>query len=107
MGRVHMSLAQPEKGSLEAWADYCVKTKHCRRKWRQSLGLKKPVVTVNDSKYTRRAIERAVRTGEAYRPAFWEKAHPGWQCKSIRVEYNEYQRGYYVRLEFWRERNTP
>ena len=55
----------------------------------------------------RRAIERAVRTGEAYRPAFWEKAHPGWQCKSIRVEYNEYQRGYYVRLEFWRERNTP
>ena len=53
------------------------------------------------------AIERAVRTGEAYRPAFWEKAHPGWQCKSIRVEYNEYQRGYYVRLEFWRERNSP
>ena len=45
--------------------------------------------------------------GEAYRPAFWEKAHPGWQCKSIRVEYNEYQRGYYVRLEFWRERNSP
>lgn len=42
MGRVHMSLAQPEKGSLEEWADYCVKTKHCRRKWRQSLGLKKP-----------------------------------------------------------------
>ena len=109
MGNVHMSLAQPEKGSLEAWADYSIKTKEekCRRKWRQSIGLKKPVVTVNDSKYTRRAIERAVRTGEAYRPAFWEKAHPGWQCKSIRVEYNEYQRGYYVRLEFWRERNTP
>ena len=103
LGRVHLSLAQPEQGSLEAWADYCIKTKHCRRKWRQSIGLKKPVVTVNDSKYTRRAIERAVRTGEAYRPAFWEKAHPGWQCKSIRVEYNEYQRGYYVRLEFWRE----
>lgn len=107
LGRVHLSLAQPEQGSLEAWADYCIKTKHCRRKWRQCIGLKKPVVTVNDSKYTRRAIERAVRTGEAYRPAFWEKAHPGWQCKSIRVEYNEYQRGYYVRLEFWRERNTP
>jgi len=52
LGRVHLSLAQPEQGSLEAWADYCVKTKHCRRKWRQSLGLKKPVVTVNDSKYT-------------------------------------------------------
>lgn len=67
----------------------------------------KPVVTVNDSKYTRRAIERAVRTGEAYRPAFWEKAHPGWRCRSVRIEYNEYQRGYYVRLEFWRERNTP
>ena len=48
-----------------------------------------------------------MRTGAAYRPAYWEKAHPGRQCKSIRVEYNEYQRGYYVRLEFWRERNTP
>lgn len=107
LGRVHLSLAQPEQGSLEAWADYCIKTKHCRRKWRQSIGLKKPVVTVNDSKYTRRAIERAVRTGEAYRPAFWEKAHPGWRCRSVRIEYNEYQRGYYVRLEFWRERNTP
>lgn len=107
MGNVHMSLAQPERGSLEEWADYCIKTKHCRRKWRQSIGLKKPVVTVNDSKYTRRAIERAVRTGEAYRPAFWEKAHPGWRCRSVRIEYNEYQRGYYVRLEFWRERNTP
>ena len=44
MGRVHMSLAQPEKGSLEEWADYCVKTKHCRRKWRQSIGLKSPLL---------------------------------------------------------------
>ena len=76
LGRVHLSLAQPEQGSLEAWADYCIKTKHCRRKWRQSIGLKKPVVTVNDSKYTRRAIERAVRTGEAYRPAFLGESPP-------------------------------
>lgn len=106
MGYVDFKIAHPKEGSLEEWAMYCVKAKRYKRKWHQSLMLKKPVITVNDSRWSRRSVERIVQCGEALNPRYWEKQFPGWRCRNCQVEYNEYWKSHYIRLEFYRDREV-
>lgn len=106
LGRINCDVAQPEHGALAARARYMVKTRHAARRWRQSTGLKKPErKKPNDGKYTRRAIDRAVRNGNAYDPRYWEQKYPTWKCHEIQIEYNPIDRAPYVRLTLWRPRS--
>lgn len=106
LGRVNCDVAQPECGSLEARARYMIKARLARRRWRQSLGLKKPARKKPvDSKYTQRGIERAIRSGDAYDPRYWERKYPGWLCSGVEIEYNELEKAPYVHLKLWRPRS--
>ena len=106
LGRVNCDRAQPEQGSLAARARYMVKARTARRRWRQSLGLKKPVrKRPVDNKYTQKGIEKAIHGGEAYDPRYWERKYPGWLCSGVEIEYNELERAPYVRLTLWRPRS--
>lgn len=106
LGRVNCDVAQPEQGSLEARARYMVKARLARRRWRQSIGLKKPVRKKPvDDRYTQRGVERAIRNGDAYNPRYWEKKYPSWFCSGVEIEYNEIDRAPYVRLTLWRPKS--
>lgn len=103
LGRVNTRAAQPEHGSLEGRAKYMLKAPRHKRRWHQSLGLKKPVRKINDEKYNAHQIEQWVRDGRALDPAFWRRKYPSWQVAEVEAEYNEIEGVHYIRLKLWRE----
>ena len=106
LGRVNCDRAQRNRAAWPARARYMVKARTARRRWRQSLGLKKPVrKRPVDNKYTQKGIEKAIHGGEAYDPRYWERKYPGWLCSGVEIEYNELERAPYVRLTLWRPRS--
>lgn len=76
-----------------------------KKRWHQSLGLKKPVLKINDARYTKRQILRWCTNGDAYDRVFWEKKYPSWQVEEANVEFNEIEGAYYIRLRMWRSKS--
>lgn len=105
LGRINTRRAQPVQSSLIERAMYMLKAPKHKKRWHQSLGLKKPVVKTNDRRYTKRQILRWCANGDAYDRAFWEKKYPSWKVSEVSVEYNEIQAAYYVRLRLWRSKS--
>lgn len=105
LGRVNTRRAQPVRGSLIERAMYMLKAPKHKKRWHQSLGLKKPVVKTNDERYTKRQILRWCTNGDAYDRAFWEKKYPSWQVEEANVEFNEIEGAYYIRLRMWRSKS--
>lgn len=105
LGRVNTRRAQPVRGSLIERAMYMLKAPKHKKRWHQSLGLKRPQVKTNDTRYTKRQLLRWCTNGDAYDRAFWEKKYPTWQVEEAAVEYNEIDGAYYVRLRMWRDKS--
>lgn len=105
LGRVNTRRAQPVRGSLIERAMYMLKAPKHKKRWHQSLGLKKPVVRTNDERYTKRQILRWCTNGDAYDRDFWRRRYPTWNISEVLVEYNEIEGAYYVRLYMWRDKN--
>lgn len=105
LGRINTRRAQPVRGSLIERAMYMLKAPKHKKRWHQSLGLKRPVVRTNDERYTKRQILRWCTNGDAYDRDFWRRKYPTWNISEVQVEYNEIEGAYYVRLCMWREKN--
>lgn len=105
LGRVNTRRAQPVRGSLIERAMYMLKAPKHKKRWHQSLGLKKPVLKINDARYTKRQILRWCTNGDAYDRVFWEKKYPSWQVEEANVEFNEIEGAYYIRLRMWRSKS--
>lgn len=105
LGRVNTRRAQPIRGSLIERAMYMLKAPKHKKRWHQSLGLKRPVVRTNDERYTKRQILRWCTNGDAYDRGFWRRKYPTWNISEVQVEYNEIEGAYYVRLCMWREKS--
>ena len=105
LGRVNTRRAQPVRGSLIERAMYMLKAPKHKKRWHQSLGLKRPQVKTNDTRYTKRQLLRWCTNGDAYDRGFWEKKYPTWQVEEVAVEYNEIDGAYYVRLRMWRDKS--
>lgn len=63
-----------------------------KRKWTCSQNLKRPESRTNDSKYSRRKIEKICKN--YFEKDYWEKQYPGWTIKDknngYEVVYNEF-----------------
>lgn len=106
LGRINTRMAQPICGSLADRANYMLKAPKHKRRWHQSLGLKKPVrKKPNDNRYTARQIERWAADGRAFDRGFWAKQYPTWLVSEVDVEYNPVERAHYIRLRLWRDRS--
>lgn len=103
LGRVNADRLQPDQGSLEALAGYLVKYTNRRRRWRQSRGLRKPArPRPNDSRWTGRKIENAVRCGDVYDRGYWQRQYPGWLLREAEAEYNEAWGEWHIVVKLWR-----
>lgn len=92
MGTTNADRLQMDKSSLEALANYLMKYPKRKHRWRRTRGIRDPILpTPNDSKYTRRGIERIAKDPtKLHSPEFWEKKYPGWELKEAQAEYNDY-----------------
>lgn len=73
---------------IEVLASYLAKDPAGRKRWRSSQNLEKPVLTMNDSKYSRRKVEQMALTCDDD-GKHWAKIYPGWQMTNCRSVYNE------------------
>lgn len=92
MGWANCDRLRLDKGSLEALASYLMKYPKRKHRWRRTKGIVDPIMPhPNDSKYTRRGIERiAMDPSKLHSREFWEKKYPGWELIEARADHNEY-----------------
>lgn len=103
LGRANCDRLQMDKGSLEALCNYLLKYTNRKHRWRRTKGIKDPIVPKpNDSRWTRRTIERIATDGRLHSPDFWGKKYPGWVMDEAEAEYNEFW-GWNIRLKMHRE----
>lgn len=104
LGLSNADRLQTDKGSLEALANYL--TKYCKRRhrWKRTRGIRDPIIPrPNDSKYTRRGIERIAKDPDKLNSReFWAKKYPGWTVTEAQAEYNEFW-GWSILLRMYRE----
>ena len=83
---------QAEEDGISSLCTYLVKQGGKKKKWSSSHNLKKPVSRTNDSRYSRRKLEKLAKD----RPGrdFWEKMYPGWTLTDnvygVQYEYNDF-----------------
>lgn len=103
LGTVNADRLQPDHGSFEALAEYLTKYPKRKKRWRQSKGLRQPErPRPNDSKYSRRQLERMVRDHLGDKQ-FWEGQYPGWWLHAVKVS-GDTCVGYHVIVQLWRDR---
>ena len=101
LGFTNADRVQEEQGSLEALARYLTKYTNRKRRWKASRGLKQPErPKPNDSKYTKRSLDKLVRERLDSRE-YWEKQYPGWHLRATKAEWSEYN-GWHVTVQLWR-----
>lgn len=102
MGTTNADRLQMDKSSLEALANYLMKYPKRKHRWRRTRGIRDPILpTPNDSKYTRRGIERIAKDPtKLHSPEFWEKKYPGWKLKEAQEALNEYLEALKV-VDYW------
>ncbi len=87
LGRVNADRLQPDKNGLEALAMYLTKRPNRKKRWSSSRNLKKPTMRTNDTKYSKRKIEKIAK--EPPNKDYWERQYPGYMYTEIKVEYND------------------
>lgn len=107
LGRCNADRLQPDKGALTALAEYITKYANRKRRWRQSRGLRKPKTPrPADGKWTRRKVERAVKSGAVYDAAFWRGRFPGWELAEADPVYNDVTGEWSVYIALFRPGGT-
>lgn len=104
LGYVNADRLQPdERSGLEALGRYLTKggeRAKNQRRWNSSHNLVKPFFVKNDSRYSRRKVERDAKE-EMNHPEYWEERYPGYGLVDVRSEYND-DRGWSIYLKMYR-----
>ena len=92
LGLANADRLQKEKGSLEALGNYLTKYPKRKHRWRRTKGIRDPILPKpNDSKYTRRGIERIAKDPDKLNSKeFWAKKYPGWELSEAKADYSDF-----------------
>lgn len=92
LGFANADRLRMDKGSLEALANYLMKYPNRKHRWKRTKGIRDPIQPrPNDTKYTRRGIEKIAKDPtKLHSKEFWEKKYPGWELTEAQAEYNDY-----------------
>lgn len=103
LGYANADRLRTDKGSLEALANYLLKYPKRRHRWKRTRGIRDPILPrPNDSKYTRRGIERIAKDSALlHSREFWSNKYPGWTVSEAQAEYNDYW-GWSITLRMYR-----
>lgn len=103
IGTVNADRLKPDTNGLAALAQYLMKYPKGKRRWHQSKNLKKPMKRTNDSKFSRRQVEKMSKA--PCDPEYWKKKYPGWTVSEdygYRAIYNDHT-GWSIYLKFQRD----
>ena len=91
IGYVNADRLQPGDTGITALCVYLATQPGGKKRWSSSRNLKRPEGRNNDTRYSRREVEKIVRACEGRE--FWEKEYPGWTLTDdtygVNYEYNE------------------
>ncbi len=103
LGITNADRLQFDRESLERLANYLTKYTNRKRRWRQSRGLEKPQrPRPNDGKYTRRQLERLVKSGAVFDSEFWRRKYQGWEINDITPIQNDVTKEWSIYLKLRR-----
>lgn len=96
-GRVQTRRLQPDDFGLEGLVRYVLKDKkkNPTKRYTISRNMKKPKVTIADSKMTRRRAEK-IATEEVSAQGLFEKMYKGYKFNDIEVKFSEFVSGAYL-----------
>ena len=94
---------QADESGYEGAVRYCMKDPKGTKKYKASKNLQKPIVTIADTKFTRRKVERIVR-GEENSVDIFEKLYPGYDMIHYEHKLSEYVTGAYLYVKMSRRR---
>lgn len=88
---------EPNNSGLEALARYMSKDKknNGTKRYTPSRNLKQPMITIADSKVTRRRVEK-LATEEISAQDYFEKIYKGYQFNDMEVKYSDFVNGAYL-----------
>lgn len=91
IGYVNTDSLQPDENGLAALCAYLTKNPNGKKRWSSSQNLEKPMSSTNDSKYSKRALEKLAKTPPEI--TYWETKYPGFTLSSqdygIATRYND------------------
>lgn len=106
MGYVNADRAQMNENGLEALARYITKDPQGKKRWSSSRNLIRPIeMEPNDSKYSKRKIEKLAMSNDNGREIF-EKEFKDFFISDIRPVYYELT-GWHIYLKMWRKERQP
>lgn len=85
-GRCNSSRLQPDESGLTGLAMYLTKESKRGKRWHQSKGLKQPIISVNDWKWSKRKSQDMAKV---ITERDFEKNYPGWHCSKAEAKLNE------------------
>lgn len=86
IGFVNADKLQPNEYGLEALCRYLSKDPQGKKRWSSSHSLEKPWSRNNDSRYSRRKVEKVVKDDDKN---YWENQYPGYWLTECKTVYNE------------------
>ncbi|MCY7485783.1 hypothetical protein [Paenibacillus alvei] len=104
IGYVNVDRLKPNDNGLEALTRYLTKgRRNGKKRWSCSQNLVKPILMPpNDSKYTRRQVEKIVRN-EIDNQHYWKKKYPEWDVTEVKSVYTD-MKGWAIYLKLRRAR---
>lgn len=94
---------QADESGYEGMVRYCMKDPKGKKRFKTSKNLIKPTVTIADTKFTRRKVERIVR-GEENAVDVFEKIYVGYDMIHYEYKMSEFVTGTYLYVKMSRRR---
>lgn len=95
-GRANADRLKPDEYGLTALARYITKESHGGKRWAASRNLKKPRITVSDTKISRRRVEQMAEDMECAAPAIFTKLFPDYVYTDCVIRRSDFVSGAYV-----------
>lgn len=96
-GRCNVDRLQPDEFGYEGLARYISKDPKGKKRWIPSRNLEQPKIEINDSKYTKRKVEKIANNPEDR--YYFEKQYPGYIFNQCEVQLNEINGGWYLTIK--------
>jgi hypothetical protein len=96
---------QPQDGALDGLATYILKQpgKKRTKKWGYSLNLKKPTITVSNTKISRRKAHELAGDAEAFAPHIFGQHYPAYTFDECTVKVSDFVSGVYIYARLHKE----
>lgn len=98
LGWINADRLQLDKNGLEALCKYITKSKKSKKGWSSSRNLIRPYSTKNDSKFSKREVERIAKSNDPVKEI--EEKYPQLDIAEVKVKHYE-EDGWHIYVKAW------